>query len=145
VEGLTGHSYTPAVPRGEAQVLDDLTANARGNDFRIVNGEPSWGDPSKLANIAIFLGLANAVNIINAVTSSSIVLGPITVPNPLEEIRKCRNFVAHKAPPTLRDVMGFARGRYVDLSSHLRHLRSGVETFSEWRDCLAALAEAAAQ
>lgn len=142
--GLSGASYTPVQVRTEAQVLSDLAANTRGNNFGIIQGEPKWNDPVRLTSIVSFLGLGNGAVITNAITSSSVILGAISVASPLEEIRKCRNYVAHKAPPTLRDVQSYSHS-FTTLSDHLRRYRSGVETFSEWRDCLAALAEAAGQ
>lgn len=145
VIGLSGTVHTASTARSEAQVLADLSAKRRGNNFGIINGEPKWNDPVRLTSICSFLGLSNELTIINAVTSSFVTLGPVTVANPLEEVRICRNYVAHKAAPTLRDVVHFARGAYVDLSGHLRQHRSGVEAFSEWRDCFAALAAASAQ
>lgn len=144
VSGLSGSLYSPASSRAETQVLSDLIANRRGNNFRINNGEPAWADPSCLADIVAFLGLQNGNTIVNAVGATDVLLGPITVPNPLKEIRLCRNFVAHKSRPTLGDVLSFARSPFVDLSTHLRERRSGVEAFSEWKDCLAAIAGSAA-
>jgi hypothetical protein len=143
--GLGGGIYSPSMLRSETQVLQYLSANAKGRNFGIINGEPKWNGPVNLANIVGFLGLPNGNQIVAAVSSTSISLGPITVQNPLEEVRICRNYVAHKAPTTLANVHRYAVGRYVDFSSHLRWRRSGVETFSEWCECLEALAGAAAQ
>lgn len=145
VLGLGGGTHTPPTPRTEVQVLADLAANRRGNDFGITNGEPKWSDPRKLASVCSYLVIANAATIINSVTSSFVTLGPVTVTNPLEEVRICRNYVAHKAAPTLSGVHEFAIGNYTDLSTHMRQHRSGVEAFSEWHDCFVALAKAAAQ
>jgi hypothetical protein len=144
VSGLSGNVYTPTTSRSESQVLFDLIANRKGNNFRINNGEPAWADPSCLADIVTFLGLQNANTIVSAVGSTTVLLGPVAVPNPLKEIRLCRNFVAHKSQPTLNDVLAFARSPFINLSTHLRERRSGVEAFSEWKDCLAALASSAA-
>lgn len=144
VTGLSGNTYVPTNNRNESQVLADLIANRSGNNFRINNGEPAWADPNCLADIVNFLGLQNGYIIVNAVGASTVHLGPIAVANPLKEIRLCRNFVAHKSQPTLNDVLAFARSPFVDLSTHLRERRSGIEAFSEWKDCLAALASSAA-
>jgi hypothetical protein len=126
-------------------VLTDLIANRRGNYFGIMNGEPKWFNARNLASILSFLGVGNEQVILGAVGAASIQLGPITVPSPVEEVRVCRNYVAHKAPPTLADVQRYTQGYFTDLSAHMRQLRSGVETFSEWREAFGALAEAAAQ
>lgn len=143
--GLSGAVYRPAQSRTEIQVLQDLAANKRGNDFGIVNGEPKWFNPRNLASVMSFLGVQNDQIILGAIGATNVRLGPITIRSPLEEVRTCRNYVAHKAPPTLSDVQQFAQGAFVDLSTHMRRLRSGVETFSEWREAFQAIAEAAAQ
>lgn len=144
-QGLSGSMYTPLVSRTESQVLTDLKTNKRGNNFGINNGEPKWGGLPNIPDLVNFLGLANANVIIGAVSATTVRLGPITVANPLEEVRKCRNYAAHKTPPTQADLAPYCRGSFVNLSAHLRQLRSGVETFSEWRDCFSAIAGAAAQ
>lgn len=145
VLGLSGQTYTAPTPRTEAQVLSYLMANRRGRNFRIVNGEPKWSNPACLADIANALALPNAHTIVSAVTASTVVLGPIVVPSPLEEVRVARNFAAHKNPTTLADIQVFAPIAFSTLSDHLRDTRSGVEAFSEWKECFCALAEAAAQ
>lgn len=145
VLGLSGTLYRPAIERTEAQALADMASNKKGNNFGIVNGEPKWGGLPNLPDILNFLGLSNAGVILGAVTASHVQLGPISAPNPLEEVRKCRNYVAHKSPPTLADVTTYTRGPFVDLSTHLRQMRSGVEAFSEWRDCFVTIAGSAAQ
>jgi hypothetical protein len=143
--GLSGTAYVPSTPRGEGQVLADLIANKRGNNFAIINGEPKWNNIANLTSIVTFLNIPNANVIVGAVSSTSISLGPLIVTNPLEEIRKCRNFVAHKSPNTRNDIQPYFTGPYLGLKDHVRQRRSGVETFSEWCECLVALAGAAAQ
>lgn len=143
--GLSGVTYTPPNPRSESQVLADLQSNRRSNNFQIINGEPKWNGVVNLASIVSFLAIPNANMIVGAISSSSVNLGPLTVANPLEEIRICRNFVAHKTSATHNDMQRYFIGRYSELSSHMRQLRSGVEAFSEWCECLEALAGAAAQ
>lgn len=143
--GLSGTLYQPVQPRTESQVLQDLAANARGNNFGLTNGEPKWFSARNLASVMGFLGLANQQVILGAIGATNVQLGPITILSPLEEVRTCRNYVAHKAPPTLAGVQRYAQGTFVDLSTHMRRLRSGVETFSEWREALHAIAEAASQ
>lgn len=144
-EGLAGVQYVPTTARNESQALTDMFSHRRGNNFNIVHGEPRWFDPVNLTSIVSFLGLANANTIVAAVGASSVTLGALSVANPLDEIRTCRNFIAHKLPPALADVVSYAQGPFLGMSDHLRSLRSGVETFSEWKDCLVAIADAAAQ
>lgn len=143
--GLSGAVYSPGLVRTEAQVLQDLADNRQGNNFGIVNGEPKWFNPANLSSVMSFLGLANHHVILGAVGATTVRLGPIAVPSPIDEVRKCRNFVAHKAPGTLADVRRFGHSTFVDLSTHMRSMRSGVETFSEWGEAFRAIAEAAAQ
>jgi hypothetical protein len=143
--GSRGLLYSIATPRSEIEVLSYLQLNNSRNVFGFTNGEPKWNSVLTLDSIVQALGLPNASRIISAIGSSSISLPPVIVSNPLEEIRICRNFVAHKASPTLRGVVSFAKEPFVDLSSHLRELRYGVETFSEWKECLVVLAEAVTQ
>lgn len=143
--GLSGTVYSPSSPRSENQVLADLIANRRGNNFGLIGGEPKWNSAANLNSIVTFLALPNANVIVGAVSSSSLHLGSLTVSNPLEEIRKCRNFVAHKAPATHSDIQQYFVASHAKLSEHMRQRRSGVEAFSEWCECLEALAGAAAQ
>lgn len=145
VQGLSGAVYQQATPRTESQVLADLSANRKGHNFKIINNEPRWYDLTCLVDIMSFLGLNNSSVVVGSLGSTFVTLGPITVANPIEELRTCRNFVAHKNDFTLRDVQAFSPTAFRDLTTHLRTLRSGVETFSEWRDCLVTLAEAAGQ
>lgn len=145
IQGLSGATYSSPQFFSESQALTHLSVNRRGNNFQITQGEPKWFDPACLASIVNFFGLPNAPVIIGAVGSSSIYLQPITVPNPLEQIRRCRNYVAHKMPRTWATVQAFGAQPPAGFSSYLRQRRSGVETFSEWHDCLVAISEAACQ
>lgn len=147
VLGLSGVTYTSSATRSEQAVLAHLLSNKSGQKYKFVNQEPNWHDEAAIADIVTVLGLANAQVVIGAVTATSVQLGPVTVASPLNEIRRARNFSAHKNWKTLLDVSAFARPPhgFVDLSQHLRSPRSGVETFSEWKDCLAALGAAAVQ
>lgn len=143
--GLSGTLHLQPNPRTEAEVLAYLQANRRGHNFKMIGEEPKWNDVTCLSDIATTLTLANQQAIVGAIGSTVITLGPIAVTNPLEEVRLCRNFVAHKSEQTLRDAAAYSRGQFVDLSTHLRALRSGIETFREWKDCMLAIANAAAQ
>lgn len=145
--GLSGTTYVPAMARNESAVLAHLASNKNGQKYRFVNQEPNWHDEQALSDIVTVLGLPNAPTMIGAVTASSVGLGPIQVSSPLNEIRKARNFSAHKNWKTLQDVAAYAAPAtgFLGLSHHLRARRSGVETFSEWKESIAALAAAAAQ
>lgn len=143
--GLGGQTYSPTTPRSESQALAYLVSVRRGRNFGIINGEPRWNNPVCLADIVNALSIPNENTMVSAITASSVVLGPIVVPSPLEEMRIARNFAAHKNPATLSDIAAYSMSSFTTLSNHLRASRSGVEAFSEWKDCLAALAESAAQ
>lgn len=143
--GLGGSVYRAPLPMTERELLAYLIANRRGRTFGIINGEPKWNSSAAVADIAAALNLPNQNTLVSAITASSVSLGPIVVVSPLEEIRLARNFAAHKNPSTLADIAAFSQNGFPSLTAHLRGLRSGVEAFSVWKECLIALAEAAAQ
>jgi hypothetical protein len=145
VIGLSGQIYMPPTARSESQALTYLDSNRRGRNFRIINGEPKWNNPLCLADIANALSLPNERTIVSAITATSVVLGPLVVASPLEEMRVARNFAAHKNASTLSDLAEYSVTAFSTLSDHIRASRSGVEAFSEWKDCLSVLAESAAQ
>lgn len=145
VMGLSGVIYAHPAPLSEAQVLAHLFANRRGRNFRIINNEPRWYDPACLADIANSLQLPNERQIVSAVTATSVSLGGFIVPVPLEEIRTARNFAAHKNPSTQQDLAAYSSRAFAGLSDHMRALRSGVESFSEWAQSLTSIASVAAQ
>jgi hypothetical protein len=147
VLGLSGRTYSPGNNRTEPQALNHLRANQKGKAYRLINDEPKWFDLKALDDImqTVELEKDNIDTVMSALGASAIVLGPISVQNPLEEIRTCRNFVAHKSPSTLSDLGTYVGRPLVSLSVHLRQSRSGVETFSEWKECMLALAAASAQ
>lgn len=145
VEGLSGSPYHPAVSRNEAEALAHINANRSGTNIKCVRGQPSWYDVTAIADLTALLGLVNAAQIVAAITATNIQLGIVTVPNPLEEIRRCRNFVAHKNPVTLGDVQGYTGAHLVNLRTHVRSKRFGVELFSDWKEGCLSIAAAAAQ
>src|SRR5207248_1665955 len=98
-----------------------------------------------IADLTSILGLANESQIVAAVTAYQVQLGGFTIPNPLEEIRCCRNFVAHKGPLTLADVVSHAGPAFSDMRRHMRSKRHGVELFSDWKEGCLAIAAAASQ
>lgn len=143
--GLSGAIYCPAQNRTQQEVLDHLKANKSGKRYRFINEEPNWHDGGAISDIATTLSLVNAPTVIGAVTATSITLGPIQVHSPLQEIRVARNFCAHKNWKTLQDIAAYSDTGFTTLSEHLREPRTGVAAFSEWTECLVALAGSAAQ
>lgn len=142
--GMSGVIYTPTHARNEKDLLQYLRSNSAGQKYKFTNAEPNWHDERALSDIATTLALPNASVLIAAISASSISLGPVVVTSPLTEIRTARNFCAHKNWKTLEDISKFS-SNFSDLSTHLREIRSGVGTFSEWSESLAALAASAAQ
>lgn len=145
--GLSGMAYSPTVPRIEASAIAHLDTAKRGKAYRLIEGEPKWHNANHLADVmsTLDLHLNYSQNVVGAIGSNSVSLGPTSIRNPLEEIRVCRNFVAHKAAATLASVAVYAQGQVGSLSVHLRRRRAGVETFSIWCEALCAIAAAAAQ
>ena len=145
VEGLSGALYSPVTAMAEPAAIAHINANRSGTQIRTVKGEPYWYDLRATADLCSVLGLANAGQIVGAVTASHIQLGPFLIPSPLEEIRLCRNFVAHKGASTFAAAQTAAGVAFADLISHLRSKRSGVELFSDWKESCRAVAITAAQ
>ncbi len=144
-QGLSGTIYFPTAAMTEAQAYARIINSKKGRSYSLTAGEPKWYNAAGLPDLTAVLGLANDTVIVGAVTASTLQLGPISIENPLEEIRLCRNFVAHKTDATLREAQVVAGSAFPDLMTHVRAKRSGVETFSEWKEACLALAEAAAQ
>jgi hypothetical protein len=143
-EGLSGTIHAPTTPMTELVALGHIQANRRGTNIILVRGEPKWFDPGAIADLTDVLAIANRNEIVSSITASRITLGLATIPNPIEEIRICRNFIAHKGDMTLGDVQRFS-GAFTDLRTHMRSKRYGVELFSDWKEGCLAIAEAAAQ
>jgi hypothetical protein len=145
IHGLGGTVYTPSRALAPTAALALINGSKKGTRITVVAGEPKWFDVNAISDLTAVLGLSNANVVVNAVTSSSVQLGPFAVANPLEEIRVCRNLVAHKSDGALREVRRVAGGAFSDMTSHVRSRRYGVEVFAEWSDACLALAQAAAQ
>ncbi|MGV0741014.1 hypothetical protein [Mycolicibacterium sp. XJ870] len=143
--GLSGTVYTPVAPRNEIAALAHLRANKKGKSYSLINGEPNWHNLLHLVDILGTLDAPNAHVIISALGAATVRLDPIVVNNPIEEVRECRNFVAHKSSATLSRVQSYAAYVFSTLSDHLRRKNAGVEAFHEWGDCMIAIAESAAQ
>lgn len=142
--GMNQTRYTPAAVMNEPAALQHLKANARGKSYRLVNDEPNWHNLMHLIDILNVLNAPNAHVIVAALSASTVRLGPIAVRNPTEEIRECRNFVAHKCDGTLAKVRMYSPTGFSTLTDHLRRKNAGVEVFYEWGDCMIAIAETAA-
>ena len=145
VEGLSGAAYVPVVARNETAALAHISANVKATKIRIVQGEPYWFDVTAIADFTSVLGLTNAAVIDSAIMASSVQLGPFTVRNPLEEIRLCRNFVAHKNDGTLSQMAAYIGAGFTDLCTHVRSKAFGVERFSDWKEACRTIAIAASQ
>lgn len=144
--GLGGSTYVPAVARSESDAMQRLSSAARSFGIRLVNGEPNWYNLSMLASCAAALGLQNDQVLVSALSSTTIRLGQVSVPSPLEEVRLCRNYIAHKSTGTRRGVEGIIHPTvFAGISDHCRRLRYGVETFQEWGEGMISLAYAASQ
>jgi len=144
---LSGSTYAPVVARTEVEAIAHLVANKKGKAYNLIEGEPKWFNPAHLSDVMSTLEVDAALqtSVISAIGATSVALGPVVIANPLEEVRVCRNFIAHKARATLAGVQHFAQGPLISLSDHLRDLQAGVETFSVWRESMTAIAETAAQ
>ena len=155
VTSASGHArgsqelYLPQKTRTEDEVIADLNQNKKepGRNFGIDRGEPKWSTKDCLVSIIDFLELPNGEQIAGAVGSSEISIFSSTVRNPLPEIKYCRNFVAHKGGNTLSLIDGqYGNSPLISISAHMRDLRhGGIETFSEWSECLVAIATNAAK
>jgi hypothetical protein len=144
-QGLSGTIHTPAVARTEQQAMSEVSAQASTAKLRLVAGEPKWFDSRVISSVGSILGLANTGAMIGAMSAYQVMLGPFPVDNPIESIRVCRNFVAHKGVSTMSDVAAAIGTPFGDMRTVLRAKRSGVEVFSEWKEACLAIAEAAAQ
>jgi hypothetical protein len=145
VHGLSGVTYAPTTARDEGASLHHIRISRKGTHIKITAGEPHWSNTRVVADLTSVLGLSNATVIVGAVAAYQVQLGTFPVANPLEEIRLCRNFVAHKGSETLNNIASFAGDRAFDLCKHVRSKRYGIETFSEWKEACRAIAQGAAQ
>lgn len=146
--GVSGARYNPRSPIGEAQALAllRLTASVKGSGITLASGEPKWFVTSSVQAIATCLGLANGRAISNAVSQADIQLGGgFVIPNPLEHIRRVRNYVAHKSVAEAAWLRAFMTPSAAHVSGHLREkTRGGATRFDDWSDALVDLAWSAA-
>lgn len=142
--GLDGAVYHPASPRSATECLATLADN-RGRVGQLIGGEPHWYKVNKIADLAALFELQNADTIVSAIGSTDVYFGSFVAPNPLEEIRRCRNFTAHKAAHTLKDVRNYIGTEFHGLRPHLSRKRRGSAVFYEWVDGCQSIAAAAAR
>lgn len=145
VEGLSGNTYNPGVPRQENAAIAHINASRQGTVIKSTRGEPQWYSAVAIADFVQVLTLTNGNSVVGAITSTTVQLGSFSIPNPLEEIRIVRNFVAHKSDVTLTDMRTYAPPSLSNLRDHVRSKRYGVDLFSDWKEGCLAIAQAAAQ
>lgn len=146
VIGQSGTTYAPLQNRTETQALSKLSADARlpTNRIKLSGNEPMWAAPEMLFDVCISLELTPQHPLHPAVTANTLSL-PLnsTTPNPIPEIRKVRNFCAHKGDSTFRNMSRHFRPGVLNVHSHVKQKIHGISRFSHWVDCLKVISEAA--
>jgi len=103
-------------------------------------GEPRWADASECLTAAKLLSLSNYSTVSAAIGAT---------PSPAEDIRKTRNFIAHRNVKTgieLRAVISSYGVGTIHVEQLLRHtVHSGITVLGKWVEELRLLAEAAVQ
>lgn len=103
-------------------------------------GEPRWADAQECLTAAKALTLVNYSTVSAAIGAT---------PSPADDIRKTRNFVAHRNPKTAIELRAIASAYGAPLpqvESMLRHVVSpGITIFAKWIEELRTLAEASIQ
>lgn len=147
VSGTSGAVYLPTLLRNENEVLAHLKASRSRLGLHLTAGEPKWFAASALSSIAAELGLQNGSVIAFAVGASSTIItlngANVSIADPMEEIRLCRNFVAHKSPTLLEEVRQACGMVVPDLRTLMRSRRFGLTRFSEWVESCLVIGEAA--
>lgn len=142
--GLSGMLYEPELVLSESEVIAALRREQKGKAYRLLGGEPYWYNAKHLGDILAVLQAPNSEQILGALSASSISMGEFTVSNPLDTIRVCRNFVAHKNDHLLSDVSRIGDSPFAGLAHLMSQKRRGLEVYREWADCLRVLSEIAA-
>jgi len=143
VTSVSGARYVPAVFLPEEEALTILrSAAVRGSGIVIVVREPKWFLARSVEPISNCLGLVNGGQIRDAITQNTVRLGEgFTMPNPLYEIQRTRNYVAHKSESEGLSLLSVASPQTLDLSMHMRErTRGGSVRFDDWLDGLIGLA-----
>ncbi|MEV0294235.1 hypothetical protein [Nocardia sp. NPDC050710] len=143
-EGASGHLYTPPNVFIESAALLELKKAAKKTNIKVVRTEPNWYDSLATADFCSALSLPNAAVITSAVQSSQIVdfTGAI-VPNPLSEVRKMRNYIAHKNHLTFSDITALGLSSNDPRAFISQIVTGGTSRFTEWTTGLIAVANAA--
>ncbi len=99
--------------------------------------EPRWGDPTDCLRAARVVGVRNYPSLLTALSAS---------PSPIDDIRRVRNFIAHRNHQTAQEVkiiavsLGLPERADVDIiMSHTRP--PGIKLFEEWITDLRVIAE----
>ena len=144
--GDSGIQYRPTTTYSEAAALSHLRANRSGTNIRFTRSEPNWFDTAAVGDYCRILSLPNAAVITGAVLTSSIVdMTGTSSRNPIQNIRKLRNFIAHKNQDTRKDISVFVAD-----PGHTRlflkaPVRGGVSQFDDWANGLIGISYAAVQ
>ncbi|MGW6403277.1 hypothetical protein [Streptomyces sp. NPDC055134] len=146
VLGQSGTIYSPLQSRTEAQALIKLAADAglQKNRIKLSGKEPIWAAPEMLLDVCLSLDLTSQHPLHSAVTATVLSL-PLnsSTPNPIPEIRKVRNFCAHKGDSTFRIMRTHFRPGVLNVHSHVKQKIHGISRFSHWVDCLKVISDAA--
>lgn len=144
VTGIGGEVYLPTTARDEPDALTELRAagSIKGSGIALVANEPKWFLTSSVYDISACLGLSNGSVIADALTQADVMLGGgFRIAVPLVDIRKVRNYIAHKSSAAADDLLCLMAPGVVDLSGYLRETsRGGATRFDDWSDALIGLA-----
>lgn len=143
---LGGQELTPKVARSESEALQHLEqqkvqANAPYSLAFGRRGEPKWYMAKDLKDICDTLELPISAQLSGAAMVSTIPVGAgIELGNPLGDLQKTRNYIAHKSSGNLRKIASLPSSMCVD--EYLRSRTSGGSTvFADWVDGLRVIAE----
>lgn len=135
VTGIGGSNYIPIKNRSESQLLRFITSQHNSQNFGIKNGEPKWLDKTILSSIIPVLGLANSSELLAGLKNTITISGKPLF-DPIEEIKICRNFTAHKGVKTFNAMKLNTLDKFIDLPSYTREVIDGKERFSIWIEFL---------
>ncbi|MDJ0106533.1 hypothetical protein QM646_08935 [Rhodococcus erythropolis] len=145
IAGGSGTLYTPTVRFTEQTALAELKKASKKTNIKVVRTEPNWYDPLATADICAALSLPNSSTIAAAVQSSQIVdSAGLVVSNPLSDVRKMRNYIAHKNHLTFSDVAALGLTSNDSRTFICEILTGGTSRFTEWATGVIAVANAAA-
>jgi hypothetical protein len=96
-----------------------------------------------VSDYCLLLGLNNGSRISGAAQSSAVNSGVVVSRNPLGDIQKLRNFIAHKNRETHRDILPVIQGSTSHRIFLAQTTPGGITKFAEWIDSVDAIADAA--